>query len=720
MLKVEGMWCTACSWLIEEVLKKTRGILSARVLFFSDLVRIRYLPQQIDPETILARISKLGYQPSLCLDPSENSPERKNLVLRLGVSSILAVNIMMISFALYFGFFQELGQEAIRYFSYPLFFLSTVVLFYGGFPILKRAFIPFRYLNLSMDTLIALGALAAYFYSVLQMAKGSLHLYFDTASMLITLVLLGRYIEARTREKVFSGISELYALAKQKVRLSNSDKERWVSSEAMGLGEEFLVLGGERVPLDGRVVSGRGNIDESIFTGELRPICKEKDDDVTGGTLLLEGELRLKATRLGRESSVGQMIELIHESFSKKNPFELLSDRIMRWFIPTIIGIAIGTAFYLWSHGVAIDTAILRAVTVLVITCPCALGIASPLAKVAAVGKCRSEGIFIRDPIALEQAKDLNVLIFDKTGTMTRGNFSLQEVVTRSITEKEALLRIASVELHSDHFLAKEIVRKAKESFPEIEEATGFEALDGLGVKGLVRGSQVVVGNREFMSLQGMYLPTDFEENGRLSEFKGMTTLFFGWEGQVQGFLVFGDSLKEGAKQTIQELQKKGIRTWLVSGDAEETTRVIANELGIDRFLGHALPKDKVEIIRRLQKQGDQVGMVGDGFNDAAALAQANVGFALTTSPNIAKEASDVTLLTEDPFKIIETLNLSALTVKTIRQNLLFAFVYNGIGIPLAVAGLLNPLVAVFAMFVSSLSVIGNTLRISKPFLHAT
>jgi len=719
-VKVEGMWCTACSWLIEEVLRKTRGILDAKVLFLSDLARIRYLPQQVDPQTILAQISKLGYRPSLSLTPSETSIERRDLILRLGISSILTVNTMMISFALYFGFFQELGQEAIRYFSYPLWFLSTPVLFYGGFPILKRAFIGLRYWTVSMDTLIAVGALAAYFYSILQMAKGSLHLYFDTASMLITLVLLGKSIESRAREKVFRGITELYALANQKVRLRIMDRERWVSPEAVEPGGEFLVLGGERVPLDGRVVSGWGDVDESILTGESRPVRKENGDEAMGGTLLLEGELRLQATHVGRESSVGQMIELMHESLSKKNPFELLSDQIMRWFIPAVLGLAIGTAFYLWSHGTSIDVAMLRAVTVLVITCPCALGIASPLAKVAAIGKGRLKGILIRDPRALEQAKDLDVLIFDKTGTMTHGNFSLREVVTRSITKEEALLRVASVELHADHFLAKEVVRKARENFLKIEEATSFEAFEGLGVKGLVGGSKVFVGNRKFMSIQGMDLPTGFEENGRLSESKGMTTLFFGWDGQVQGLLAFGDSLKEGARQTVQELQKRGIRMWLVSGDAEETTRVVAEELGIDQFLGHALPRDKVEVIKRLQKQGYQVGMVGDGFNDAAALAQADVGFALTTGANIAKEASDITLVTEDPIKIIEVLNLSALTMKTIRQNLVFAFVYNGLGIPLAVAGLLNPLAAVFAMFASSLSVIGNTLRISKPSPHST
>ena len=716
---MEGMWCPSCSWVIEEVLRKTKGVLEARVLFLSDLARIKYLPQCVDPQTLSAQISKLGYRPSSFLDPFEKSQERRDLLLRLGISSILTMNIMMISFFLYFGFFQELGEEAIRYFSYPLWFLSTPVLFYGGLPIFKRAYHGIRYWSASMDTLITVGALTAYFYSIVQMTRGSLHVYFDTASMLITLVLLGRYVEAWAREKVSKGVRELYELASRKARLLREGREKWVSPELIKSGEEFLVLAGERVPLDGCVISGRTKVDESILTGESRPVTKSVGNEVMGGTLLLEKELKLRATRIGHESSLGQMIELMQQALSKKNPFELLSDRIMRWFVPAVVAVALSTALFLWIHGASVDIALFRALTVLVITCPCALGIASPLAKVAAIGKGRDRGILVRDARALEQAKDLDVLVFDKTGTMTDGNFHLRKVVTRDVTTEEALRRIASVESRSDHFLAKEVLRKAKELALEIDEAGCFQAFEGLGVKGSLEGRDIAVGNRQFMSTRGMEMEIDLGEEGRLLEPEGMTIVFFGWEAKVQGFLVFGDSLKESAGKTIRELQRRGIEIWLVSGDAEETTRAVAERLGIERFSGQALPKEKVEIIKRLQKKGHRVGMVGDGLNDGPALAQANVGFALGMGVNIGHGAGDITLVTDDPVRITEVLDLSVSTVRTIRQNLLFAFIYNGLAIPLAVAGWLNPLIAVLAMFASSLSVIGNTFRISKGPIRA-
>ena len=713
-LRVEGMWCPACSWVIEEALRRTKGVLEARVVFLSDQARIKYLPQCVDPPTILAQISKLGYRPSSFLESFEKSPEKKNLLLRLGISSIFTMNIMMISFFLYYGFFEELGQEAIRYFSYPLWFLSTVVLLYGGLPIFRRAYQSIRYGSASMDMLITVGVLAAYFFSIVQIAQGSHHVYFDTASMLITLVLLGRYIEANAREKVSTGVKDLQELASQKVRLSGEGRERWASPDKVEPGEEFLVLVGERVPLDGRITSGRTKVDESILTGESKPVTKDVGDDVMGGTLLLQNELRLKATRTARESALGQMIELVQEALSKKNPFELLSDRIMRWFVPAVLALAAGTALYLRFQGVSIDVALLRAVTVLVITCPCALGIASPLAKVAAIGKARDRGILIRDPRALERAKDLDVMILDKTGTMTEGNFSLIDLVFGRMRQEDALSRIASVEMHSDHFLAREVVRKAKELALSVEEAESFEALAGLGVKGSVKGREVLVGNRQFMRTQGLDLPIDLDREGQLLESQGMTIVFFGWEGEAQGLLLFGDSVKDASRNAVQELQKRRIEVWLVSGDAEGTTRAVAGKLGIERSSGQAVPKDKVEIIKALQKKGHRVGMVGDGVNDAAALVQADVGFALGTSVNVSREASDITLMTGDPARITEVLDLSALTVKIIRQNLLFAFFYNGLGIPLAVAGLLNPLIAVFAMFASSLCVIGNSFRISR------
>ena len=713
-LRIDGMWCTACGWLIEEVLNRTQGIVEAKVFFLSDMAQMKYLSSSLTPQDILGKIRSLGYHPSFFHETFETSEEKKHLLLRLGISSFLTANIMMISLALYMGFFEDLTPQGIGYLSYPLWVLATPVIFYGGFSIFRRALAGLRYWNLSMDTLISIGALAAYFYSVLQVIRGSLHVYFDTASMLITLVLLGRYVEARAKDRISRGMTELYRLANQKVRLWTMDKERWISADAVESGDEFLVMPGERVPVDGRIISDRAVVDESILTGESRPVRKEIGEEVMGGSLLLEGGLKLKASKRGHESSVKQMIQLMQEALSRKNPFELLSDKIMRGFVPGVLIIAGATAYYLGATGTSMEGALLRAIAVLVVACPCALGIASPLAKVAAIGAGRERGILIRDPSALEQAKDLDVMIFDKTGTMTQGKFSLQEVVTEIVHHEEALRQVASVEVHSDHFLAREIVRKASELCLEVERATDFRSFEGLGVRGRVQGKEVAVGNRQFMRIEGMNMPSELDKNGQISQTKGRTVVFFGWDGKVQGFLTFGDPLKEGSPKTVQELHKKNMDVWLISGDAETTTRAVATELGIRHFSGQVFPKDKVEVIKKLQNEGHRVGMVGDGINDAAALVQADVGLALGTRVNIAQEASDITLLTDNPNRILEVLGLSKLTMKIIRQNLAFAFLYNGLGIPLAVAGLLNPLIAVCAMFASSLSVIGNSLRIAK------
>ncbi|MEI9477555.1 MAG: cation-translocating P-type ATPase [Deltaproteobacteria bacterium] len=713
-IKVEGMWCPACAWLIEEVLRKTRGILDVRAFFLSDTVQVKYLPQSLSAETLLEKIRGLGYRALRFTDNEEYSTEKKGLLLRLGISSFLTVNVMMISFALYMGFFEDLTQQSIGYLSYPLAVLAAPVLFYGGYPILKRGYAGIRYWNPSMDALISVGALATFSYSILQVTKGNLNVYFDTASMLITVVLLGRYIEAQARENISRGITELYRLANQKVRLRTVNKERWVSPEAVDPGHEFSVFAGEMIPLDGQIISGQANVDESILTGESRPLRKRVGDQVMGGARVMEGALILRAIHVARESSLGQMIRMMEETLSKKNPFEVLSDRLMRYLVPVIFVLAAGTAFYLCWTGVSFDVALLRAVTVLVITCPCALGIASPLAKVAAIGVGRAKGILIRDLMALEQAKDLDVLVLDKTGTMTKGDFSLQDLVTCSVPEEEAIRLVAGVEVHSDHFIAKEILRKARERQITIENSTGFESIEGMGVKGFIEGKEVFIGSRQLMGTEGMEIPSALERDTLVAESKGATVTFFAWDRNVQGLLSFGDSVKEGAREVVRKIRAKGIKTYLVSGDSEETTGAVAHELAVDAFFGKALPKDKVEIIKRLQGKGRKVGMVGDGVNDAPALAQADVGVAIGTVATMSRDHSDIVLVSNNPASVLALIDLSALTMKTVRQNLFFAFFYNALGIPLAIAGLLNPLVAVFAMFASSLSVIGNSLRIMR------
>ena len=429
ILRLEGMWCQACSWLIENVLHRTPGVLEVQALFASDLVRIKYLPHQVTPEEIQDRISKLGYRPSSFQDPAEVSGERKRAQRRLGISSILTVQVMMISLVLYGGFFQDLGKEAIGYLSYPLWILATPVLIYGGFPIFKKALAGLRYGSPSMEVLISIGALSAYFYSLIQMGRGSLHLYFDTAAMLIVLVLLGKYLEARAKERISRGLSELYDLAHQKARLRTEGGEEWRAAEEVQPGDEFQVLAGERVPVDGRILFGRAALDESYLTGESRPIKRGPQEEVRAGALLLDHPLNIRATRVGAESSIGQIIALMQEGLSRKTAVELFADRLTRWIVPSLLGLAAGTALVLAYHGHSLEESLLRTLTILVISCPCALGIAVPLAKVASIAVGRTKGILIRDPAALEKMRKLDVLIFDKTGTLTEGRFSLREMV---------------------------------------------------------------------------------------------------------------------------------------------------------------------------------------------------------------------------------------------------------------------------------------------------
>ena len=714
ILKLEGMWCSACSWLIEGVLSGTPGILAVKALFASDLVRIKYLPYQVTIEEIRDRISRLGYRPSSFQDPAGASGERKRVERRLGVSAILTVQVMMISWTLYGGFFQDLGNEAIGYLSFLLWVLATPVLMYGGFPIFKKALVGLRYGKPSMEVLIVLGALSAYFYSVARMGRGSLHLYFDTAAMLIVLVLLGKYLEARAKERISRGLLELYHLTHQKVRLLTKGEEKWMAAEALQPGDEFQVRSGERVPVDGRIFFGRATVDESYLTGESRPIKRGLNDEVRAGAFLLDHRLNIRATRVGSESAIGQILTLMQEGLSRKTAVELFADRLIRWVVPGLLGLAVGTAWYLVYQGHTLEESLLRAVTILVVSCPCALGIAVPLAKVASIGVGRTKGILIRDPAALEKMKKLDVLIFDKTGTLTEGRYSLREMVCLEGSSEEAWRRIASVESPSDHFLAKEIQSRAREFSSGLEEVRDFKSLSGQGVYGVVAGQAVVVGNRSLMQSQGLKFPRTLASQAMGLSNGGATIVFFGWEEQVRGFLTFGDVLKETAGEAVSDLQEKGFQTWMVSGDSLETTGAIARTLGVSPFIGQALAKDKVRVIRELQQKGHRVGMIGDGLNDAAALAQADVGFALGTRAGILSEASDITLLTDDPLKIQEAFRLSTLSSRIIRQNLLFAFMYNILGIPLAMSGQLNPLLAVLAMFASSLTVVGNTLRIYR------
>jgi heavy metal translocating P-type ATPase len=731
-LRVEGMWCPACSWLIQAVLRKTKGVVAAKIHFLSDMAQIEYLPYVIGIEEILAKISHLGYHPSRFEEETKPAKAKRTLLLRLGISAILTSNIMAIAFAIYYGFFEPLSPREIRYLSWPLWIMATPVLFYGGWPIMKNGLTGVWYGAPSMETLIALGALSAYGYSFLQMVQGSLHLYFDTASMLVTLVLLGKFIEAQAREKTSAGIGELYRIANQKVRVKDPSfraspfppsggerdgmGEKWIPVREAIPGTLFYVRAGERIPLDGRILQGEGNVDESILTGESRPLRKKPGDETMAGSLLLDGEMSLQITRVGKESSLGQTLTLLQEALSQKNSTEAVADQITRWFVPGILLIAILTGFLLWMNQNSLEECLLRGLTVLVISCPCALGIAAPIVKVAALNRGRNQGILIRDPSALKRARSLDTMVFDKTGTLTEGRYELQQLFTDQGSYEMALQQLAAIEIHSSHFLAKAIVRQAKDTGIEFQPSSSFKEWEGMGAKGLVEGKEIFIGNRDLMNRFHIEVSSRLRQEASSLESSARTVVFYGWEGKARGMAVFGDSLRRGIREMIGDLQSRKIETWLVSGDGENTTQAIAEEAGIPNHRGQALPQEKVQIIRGLQEKGHRVGMVGDGLNDAAALAQANVGFSLSAGAHLTRESSDVTFMASNPMRILQIIDLSILAQRVIRQNVFFAFFYNGLAIPLAISGLLNPLVAVLAMFASSLTVIGNALRISKIF----
>jgi heavy metal translocating P-type ATPase len=712
-IRIEGMWCVACSWLIEQLLRKMDGVLSAGIFFFSDIARIRYMPHCVQPEAIMESISRLGYRASP-VESSLDSGQSRDLVVRLGVSAILSMNIMMISFALWAGFFEEIGRQGAAFFSYTLWVIASPVVFYGGWPILRRAFRGIGRRTATMDTLIGIGVLSAYLYSVMAMLRGSLHVYFDTASMLVTLVLLGRFIEMRAKEKISGTITALFHAARGKVRIERGGREIWTAPDKVARGDLFLVFPGERVPVDGRILSGQAVLDESVVTGESRPVKRGPGADVPAGSLLLDGEAKFEADRPGDQSSLSQLIALIQEALSTKNRFELFADRAMRVLVPAVLVIAASTAVFLLASSLPPGEALLRALTILVITCPCALGIATPLARVAAIATARASGILIRNPAALERAERLDVMIFDKTGTLTEGGYVLRQTVTRGANADDALRRVASAEVKSDHFLAREIVKAARQKSMELEEVLSFEPMEGLGIIALTRSGEVIAGARRLMLNYGLEFSDELRDRANAFETDGSTVVFFAWSGSVRGFFVFGDRLRDNAPEIVSRLRAEGVSVWIVSGDSEETTRALALRSGADNYAGQRRPQDKVEIIKDFQAQGKRVAMVGDGINDAAALAASDLGITLGAGANLIRECSDAAILGDDLLKISGLLGLSRFSFKIIKQNLFFSFFYNALGIPLAAAGILNPLIAAFAMFVSSLTVICNTLRISR------
>ncbi|MHC1743612.1 MAG: heavy metal translocating P-type ATPase metal-binding domain-containing protein [Syntrophobacteraceae bacterium] len=712
VIALDGMWCSACAWLIESVLRRLKGVQSARAHFLSDAVHVRYLPQLIQPGRILSSISRLGYGARLPAEDSAADRDGANPLIRLGITGILAMNVMMISWALYFGFFQDIGNDGVRFLSYLLWLLATPAVFYGGYPIFTKAFQGLRHGAVGMETLIAAGCLSAYGYSTVQMIRANPHVYFDTASMLVALVLFGKHIEIRTRERITEGVKGLYRLSGGKARVDVNGSMRWVRADHVQVGEDCDVKDGERIPVDGIILRGEGSVDEACLTGESIPKAKGVGDDVLAGSELVSGGIRIRALRSGRSTTLQHMIRIMTEALTRKNPAELLADRVTRWMVPGVLVLASLTGTWLRLTGTPTEEALLRALTVLLITCPCALGIATPLAKVAAVWAARSSGVIIRDPSAIEKLSSIQVLVLDKTGTVTEGRFRLRSILTIGASPEEALQLLGGLELHSSHVLAREILSQCERAGLRINPATDLTIAPGLGLRGQIDGVSVMAGNVRYIEANGFSITDPFRSALESIAREGLTSVLLARAGDVCALFALGDTIRTDAPALLTWLRAHAIQAHLVSGDSLAATECVASQLGLDASSAQALPLDKVAHVERCQALGLTVAMLGDGINDGAALARADVGMAFGSAADLLHETADIAVLSGRLESVPELLELCRRSTRIIKQNLFAAFFYNALGIPLAVAGWLNPLIAVLAMVASSLTVIANTLRI--------
>ena len=715
---IDGMWCPACAWLVETVLRGTPGVVSASCNFAADRLSADYDPVHTSPEELAAVISRYGYR---AREPGgeKRGSEQRRLWIRFGVSAFLTMNVMMLSFALYFGFFSELSADSAASISWPMAVMAAGVIAYGGHPLFKRAWHGLRRAAFSMETLVMVGAVSAFGLSLVNLWAGSIHLYFDTACMLVTLVLLGKMIEHQAKQRVLEGLEQFLCLMPAKVRIVSEafPDGRFASSRQLAKGDLFRVLENEIVAADGVVVSGSGTADESALSGEPRPLAKKPGDQIRSGSRVHSGRFTVCADRVGDASTLGQMIAVVEQTLSEKTAAEGRTERWLQWFVPGILGAAAATGLFMGWRGAGLEEAVLRAVTVAVIACPCALGVAIPLARAAGVALAARQGMLVRKVSVFDAAEQLDAIVLDKTGTVTRGEWRLLQILPLGELGEDRALAIASgLEQDAEHPMASEIVREARDRLVRPEPMAALSRAEN-GVTGRWRGVEVKIGSAEFVGHESAGRAEPY--GGAPMDASGNSQVFLTVAGRPAAVFVFGDELRAGIETAIAGLQQRGYRLFLVSGDGAGTTQAIGRRLGIAETRGGQLPEEKAAFVADLQRRGRRVAMVGDGVNDAPALAKADLSLAVFAGGSLGREVADATLMRADPGQIPAFLDFAREVTRTTRQNLALSFVYNGLGIPLAISGLISPLVAVCAMLLSSLSVIGNTLRLVRKHASA-
>jgi Cu+-exporting ATPase len=731
-LAIEGMTCASCASRIERRLNKLDGV-TATVNYATEKAQVTFA-DDIEPARLIAEVEAAGYTARLPEtagpegtdpEPGRDDPTRR-LRDRLLISTALTIPVLLLSMvpALQFDHWQWLSLT-----------LAAPVVVWGAWPFHRAAWTNLRHGTATMDTLISVGTIAALGWSLyalfigdagdpsmrmgfdlsIERGGGQHEIYLEVAAGVTVFILAGRYFEARAKRRSGAALKALLELGAKDVAVLRDGVEVRVPIDQLAVGDRFVVRPGEKIATDGIVEDGTSAIDASLLTGESVPVEVAPGDDVTGATVNAGGRIVVRATRVGADTALSQIARLVTDAQNGKAPVQRLADRVSAVFVPVVILLSIATLGFWLASGAGATEAFTAAVAVLIIACPCALGLATPTALMVGTGRGAQLGILIKGPEILESTRQVDTIVLDKTGTVTTGHMSLTEVHTvEGVTERELLLLAGSLEDASEHPIARAVAQGARQRGIQLAPVESFVSTRGLGVQGVVDGHAVIAGRETFLADWSQHLTPELEAAKQAAEDDGRTAILVGWDGEARGVVVVADTVKDTSTEAIGQLRALGLTPVLLTGDNERAARAVGAQVGIDEVIAEVLPQDKVAVVQRLQRKGKVVAMAGDGVNDAAALAQADLGLAMGTGTDVAIEASDITLVSGDLRAAADAIRLSRRTLGTIKTNLFWAFAYNIAAIPLAAAGLLNPLIAGAAMAFSSVFVVTNSLRLRR------